>query len=162
MSSSIILTVINSILQKLIYKDNYDTIDDNVSDSNVRAQKRKNIRNHSWIINGIIRDAASSKSKPVDLAILDYRQCFDAMSVDITTNDMYEVGVTNNHLNLIYEGDKRSKIAVKTPFGLTDRINLNKVVAQGEINSPLKCSVTVDSIASNHAVCRNLVECFRP
>ena len=149
-------TVINSILQKLIYKDNYDTIDENMSDSNVGARKRKNIRNHSWIINGIIRDAASSKSKPVDLAILDYRQCFDAMSVDITTNDMYEVGVTNNHLNLIYEGDKRSKIAVKTPFGLTDRINLNKVVAQGEINSPLKCSVTVDSIASNHAV--NLAE----
>ena len=147
MSSSIILTVINSILQKLIYKDNYDTIDENMSDSNVGARKRKNIRNHSWIINGIIRDAASSKSKPVDLAILDYRQCFDAMSVDITTNDMYEVGVTNNHLNLIYEGDKRSKIAVKTPFGLTDRINLNKVVAQGEINSPLKCSVTVDLIA---------------
>ena len=77
------------------------------------------------------------------------------MSVDITTNDMYEVGVTNNHLNLIYEGDKRSKIAVKTPFGLTNRINLNKVVAQGEINSPLKCSVTVDSIASNHAVKEN-------
>merc|ERR1712218_243146 len=77
-------TVINSILQKLIYKDNYDTIDDNLSDSNVGARKRKNIRNHSWIINGIIRDAASSKSNPVDLAILDYRQCFDAMSVDIT------------------------------------------------------------------------------
>ena len=40
-------TVINSILQKLIYKDNYDTIDENMSDSNVGARKRKNIRNHS-------------------------------------------------------------------------------------------------------------------
>ena len=86
----------------------------------------------------------------MDLAVLDYRQCFDAMSVDITTNDMYEVGVTNDHLNLIYEGDKKSKIAVKTPFGIMKRVDLNKVVAQGEINSPLKCSITVDSIASEH------------
>ena len=86
----------------------------------------------------------------MDLAILDYRQCFDTMSVDITTNDMYEVGVTNDHLNLIYEGDKKSKIAVKTPMGVTERVDLNKVVAQGEIISPLKCSITVDSIACDH------------
>ena len=81
---------------------------------------------------------------------MDYRQCFDTMSVDITTNDLYEVGVTNDHLNLFHEGDKKSKIAVKTPAGLTKRVDLNKVVAQGEINSPLKCTVTVDSIASDH------------
>ena len=143
-------TVINSILQKLLYKDNYDTIDSNLSDSNVGARKRKNIRNHSWIINGVIRDAVTSKSKAVDLSIMDYRQCFDTMSVDITTNDLYEVGVINDHLNLFHEGDKKSKIAVKTPAGLTKRVDLNKVVAQGEINSPLKCTVTVDSIASDH------------
>ena len=143
-------TVINSILQQLLYKDNYDTIDGNLSDSNVGARKRKNIRNHSWIINGVIRDAVTSKSKAVDLAVLDYRQCFDTMSVDITTNDLYEVGVTTDHLNLFHEGDKKSKIAVKTPAGLTKRVDLNKVVAQGEINSPLKCTVTVDSIASDH------------
>ena len=70
--------------------------------------------------------------------------------MDITTNDLYEVGVTNDHLNLFHEGDKKSKIAVKTPAGLTKRADLNKVVAQGEINSPLKCAVTVDSIASDH------------
>ena len=46
-----------------------------INDSNVGARKRKNIRNHSWIINGVIRDAVTSKSKAVDLAILDYKQC---------------------------------------------------------------------------------------
>ena len=68
------------------------------------------------------------------------------MSVDITTNDMYEVGVTNDNLNLIYEGDKKSKIAVKTPFGITKRVDLNKVVAQGEINSPLKCAISYGNL----------------
>ena len=89
-----------------------------MSDSNVGARKGKNIRNHTFIINGIINDAASSKSKPVDLAILDYQQCFDAISVDVTINDLYEAGVTNDHLSLINECDASSKIAIKTPFGL--------------------------------------------
>ena len=56
--------ILDTILQKLIYNSNYDTIDNNLSDSNVGARKRKNIRNHSFIINGIISDAAASISKP--------------------------------------------------------------------------------------------------
>ena len=143
-------TVLNTIFQKLIYEDNYDMIDENLSDSNVGARKRKNIRNNSFIINGIINDTVSSKSKTIDLAILDYKQCFDALSVEICTNDMYNVGVTSDHLNLIHESDALSKIAIKTPLGLTKRVDVVKAVAQGEIPSPLKCTVTVDSISEEH------------
>ena len=143
-------TVLNTIFQKLIYEDNYDMIDENLSDSNVGARKRKNIRNNSFIINGIINDTVSSKSKTIDLAILDYKQCFVALSVEICTNDMYNVGVTSDHLNLIHESDALSKIAIKTPLGLTKRVDVVKAVAQGEIPSPLKCTVTVDSISEEH------------
>ena len=134
----------------MIYQDNYELIDENLSDSNVGARKRKNIRNHSFIINGIINDTVASKSKTIDLAILDYKQCFDVLSVESTTNDLYNVGVTSDHLNVIYESDARSKIAVKTPLGLTNRKDVEKAVAQGEVISPLKCTVSVDSIAEEH------------
>ena len=60
-------------------------------------------------------------------------------SDDITNNNMYKVSVNNDHLNLICEGDRKSQIAVKTPFRIMERVDLNKVVAQGKINSPLKC-----------------------
>ena len=43
-----------------------------------------------------------------------------------------------------------SKIAVKTPVGLTKREDVEKVVAQGEVMSPLKCAVMVDSISDAH------------
>ena len=143
-------TVLNSILQKLIYQDNYEEIDSNLSDSNVGARKRKNIRNHNFIINGIIHHTVTTKSRPVDLAVLDYRQCFDTVSVDVASNDLYNTGVINDQLNLIYECDSLSKIAVKTPVGLTRRVDVEKVVAQGEVMSPLKCTVMVDSIAQSH------------
>ena len=143
-------TVLNSILQKLIYQDNYEEIDSNLSDSNVGARKRKNIRNHNFIINGIIHHTVTAKSRPVDLAVLDYRQCFDTVSVDVASNDLYNTGVINEQLNLIYECDSLSKIAVKTPVGLTKRVDVEKIVAQGEVMSPLKCTVMVDSISDAH------------
>ena len=143
-------TVLNSILQKLIYKDNYDEIDSNLSDSNVGARKRKNIRNHTFVINGIIHHTVTSKSRPVDITVVDYKQCFDTLSVDVGCNDLYNVGVIDDQLNLIHECDSLSKVAVKTPVGLTKRVDVCKVVAQGEVISPLKCTVSVDSIAQAH------------
>ena len=143
-------TVLNTILQKLIYGSIYEEVDSNLSDSNIGARKRKSIRNHTFIINGIINDTIATKKTNVDLAIMDYKTCFDAMSVDVTINDLYSVGVKNDLLNLINQCDARSSIAVKTPVGLTDRIDIMKIVAQGEVNSPLKCTVTVDNIAQQH------------
>ena len=145
-------TVLNTILQKLIYNNQYEMIDSNLSDSNIGARKQRNIRNHTFIVNGIINDTTMSKNKNIDIAVLDYRQCFDALSADITINDLYEVGVTTNDLNLISECDSSSNIAIKTPVGMTKRVDVMKIVAQGEVMSPLKCTVSVDSIASSHAV----------
>lgn len=143
-------TVLNSILQKLIYNEKYEEIDFNLSDSNVGARKRKNIRNHNFIINGIIHHTVTAKARPVDITVLDYKQCFDTLSVDVVTNDLYNIGVNDDLLNLIYDCDSLSKVAVKTPVGMTKRVDVQKVVAQGEVISPLKCTISVDSIAEAH------------
>ena len=36
------------------------------------------------------------------------------LSVDVVTNDLYNIGVNDDQLNLIYECDSLSKVAVKT------------------------------------------------
>ena len=140
-------TVFNTILQKLIYNDKYDIIGKNLSDSNVGARKN---RNHTFIINGIINEVIQSKSESVDLTILDYKQCFDSLSVDITLNDLFEAGVKDNILNVISESDASSNVAIKTPLGITKRAEVKKFVAQRDVNSNLKCTVTVDSMSQNH------------
>ena len=45
---------IRSVIDNLIYKDYYDIIDDNMSDSNVGGRKGRNIRDDLFIVNGII------------------------------------------------------------------------------------------------------------
>jgi hypothetical protein len=60
-----VVSVNRSIVMKLIYKDKYDEVDENMSDSNVGARKGKNIRNHIFVVNGIVHDALHNrKSKP--------------------------------------------------------------------------------------------------
>ena len=63
-----------------------------------------------------------------------------------TINDLYEAGIQDDELPLIYKSDETSEIAVNTPFGITARETVHKIVMQGEVLAPLKCSVQVDTI----------------
>ena len=67
-----LVSIFRTILMKMIYKDKYDTIDKSMSDSNIGARKHKNIRNHIFVVNSVIHDVLSKKSKePIDIMILD-------------------------------------------------------------------------------------------
>ena len=73
-----------------------------MSDSNVGARKYKNIRNHIFVINGIINEVINKKNLAIDIEILDYKQCFDSMGLEETINDLWEAGINDNNLSLIY------------------------------------------------------------
>ena len=65
---------------RFIYMDKYEEIDKSMSDSQIGGRKGKNVRDHIWIINGIITEVLSKKSNiPVDLLIYDYKQCVDTL-----------------------------------------------------------------------------------
>ena len=138
------MNIFRSLLLKLIYNYEYENIDSKMSDSNVGGRKRKNIRNHLFIVNGIINETIKLKTN-VDIEILDFRQCFDSMWLDETINDLFEAGLNNDNLNVIYKLNEKNKVAVLTPHGSTERVTVNKIVMQGENLAPLECSVQVDT-----------------
>ena len=51
-----------SIIDKLIYNDKYDIINSNMSDSNIGGRRGRNIRDHLFVINGIINDINKNKN----------------------------------------------------------------------------------------------------
>ena len=67
------------------------------------------------------------------------------MWLDECINDLYEAGLDNPNLAVIYEANKVNKVAVMTPNGLTNREDISKIVMQGEVFGPIECSVTVDT-----------------
>ena len=109
----------------------------------------KNI-NNILIINGIIHDVMSSKKKkPILLQIYDYRQMFDAIELKEALSDIYDVGINDDNLTLIYKANNDVRMAVNTPNGLTDRQSLKNVVLQGDTFGSILASVQVDSIAND-------------
>ena len=140
-----VVTILRSIFMKLIYLDKYEEIDGSMSDSQVGARKNKNIRNHIWIVNGVICDVLSSKQKrPVDITIYDYRQCFDSLWLQECLNDMYDGGLQDDEFALLYDVNTHVKVAVKTPVGKTERGSINNAIIQGDVFGPLLCSKQVD------------------
>ena len=58
-----ILMVFRKIYDKLLYNDKYEEIDSNMSDSNIGGRKKKNIKNHLFIVYGVINAALEEKRR---------------------------------------------------------------------------------------------------
>ena len=84
-----IMNICRGIIMKIIYKEEYETIESHMSDSNIGARKRKNVRNHIFILNGVINEAINNKQKAIDIVILDYKQCFDGMWQECRTQILH-------------------------------------------------------------------------
>ena len=127
-----LVTIFRTILMKMIYKDKYDIIDGSMSDSTIGARKHKNIRNHIFIVNSIIHDVLSRKSKsPVDIMVLDYKQMFDSECLFQCMNDLYEAGVDDDIFSLIYEANRENMVAVNTPHGISKMEKNEEIVMRG-------------------------------
>ena len=48
------INIFRKIILKIIYNEEYENINENIFDSNVGGRKRKNIRNHLFVVNGLI------------------------------------------------------------------------------------------------------------
>ena len=144
--------VVRSIIMKLVYNEKYLEIDENISDSQMGGRKGKGCNFNIFILNGIIHDILKNKSSnPVMFQLFDYRQMFDSMHLEHAISDIYEAGLKDANLNLVYEANKEVFMAVNTPDGLTERQSLENIVLQGDTFGSLLASVQVDSIGKECA-----------
>ena len=108
---------LRTILDKLILNDKYDIIDGSMSCSNIGARKGRNIRDHLFVINGVLNEALQRKDKNIDIQIVDIQKCFDKMSYKETANDIYNAGVKDDKFLLMAKSNEKCMVAVKTPWG---------------------------------------------
>ena len=142
-----LVSIYRSILMKLLYNDNRKIIDENMSDSQVGARRNKNIRNHTWVLNGVINEVLKSKNNPpLDVQIVDVKQCFDGLWPEECMNDLFQYGIKNYALPLLYDGCSDIEIKVKTPVGITHAAKIDNTVMQGDVWGSPACAVSIDSI----------------
>ena len=144
-----ILSVLRKILDKILYMHLYPDLDTSMSDSNIGARSKKNVRNHLFIINGIINSVVKEGRECIDIMIYDIVQAFDSLWLQDCMNELYDLLPSGKHdskLALVYELNRENLVAVKTPVGLTERIDLPEIVQQGGSWGPIECSVSIDKI----------------
>ena len=93
------VSILRTILLRLLYNRCYSMVNANMSDSNIGARKEKSCRNHIWILNGINHEHHTSQKK-ADLRFnfYDYSQMFDSMVLSETLSDMHSVGMVDDSL----------------------------------------------------------------
>ena len=93
--------MLQSILNRLIYNDNYYTIDDNITDGNVGAHKQRNIHNYIFVLGAIINSVVNGDQEPIQVQVHDAFKCFDKLWLQATTNSLFEAGMKNSMQNLL-------------------------------------------------------------
>ena len=141
------VTIIRAILDRLIYNDEYETIDEALSDSNVGARKGRNIRDNVFVLNAVTNSIINGNKDAVDIQIFDVEKCFDALWVQECINDLYESGFDNDKLPILYLENKNAKIAIKNAQGKTRREIIHNVIMQGTVWASLCCTATMDKIS---------------
>ena len=95
---------------RLLFNTKYETINNNMSDSNVGGRKQLSCINHIFVINGEIHEVLSSKhNTPVTIQIYYYKQMFDSMDLEEAISDLYDSGMKDNTLKLLYNSTKNIK-----------------------------------------------------
>jgi hypothetical protein len=144
-----LLAVLRKILDKLVYLDKYPGLEQNMSDSNIGARKKKNVRNHLFIVYGVINSVLKEGRGCVDIQIYDLVQAFDALWLEDCMNDIYDclpANMRDRKLALVYQSNITNLVAINTPVGQTERVNMPKIVMQGGGWGPMECSVSIDKL----------------
>ena len=96
------VTIFRSILDRLIYNDEYETIDMNLTDCNVGARKERNIRDNIFVMNAIMNSMKKNKEEAIDFQVYDVEKCFDTLWLHEVIKCLFEAGLQNDKLPLLY------------------------------------------------------------
>ena len=94
-------------------------------------EKNRSARDNIFAISAIINSVVNGNSKPIQIQVIDAITCFDKLWLEACVNDLYEAGMNNDKLNLIYIENNNADVAVKINNRVSKTISVKNVVLQG-------------------------------
>ena len=125
-----------------------NTLQENISKFQNGGMNGKGVVDNLFIIRDIINHAKYLGKQW--LTFYDIEKCFDSLRLEDCINSLWDMGVRNDILSLIYLMNKEARVTVKTPVGDTDTILLTNLVKQGIVLGPVlnNCSLNKMSTLS--------------
>ena len=87
-------------------------------------------------------DHSKYMNKSIYLTTYDFQQAFDSLWLQDCILVLKKLGVEKYILKLIYEMNKKAVVQIKTPYGLTEPVDVTDIVKQGGILGSPMCSAT--------------------
>ena len=132
------LPILRNLLDEIIHLEDQETINGNMTQYQVGNQKKRSIRDHTFITHAVLHEARS-KNIQIDIIFTDIKQCFDSVWLEEAINDLYLSGIDSRNLNLLYESNTSTSMCVESSLGKSDRVTLNNIVMQGSVSGGTLC-----------------------
>ena len=133
-----ITSVLSKIMEKLI-KARIDPYTSRVSKLQAGSRANRSTCDNIFLLNGLI-DHALYLNSPLYLTFYDFKTCFDSLWLEDSMITMWNLGVKNEMLALMYKLNEHSTVQVKTPHGITKPFSTPRIVKQGTVLGPMLCS----------------------
>ena len=117
----------------------------NMSQFQTGGVKGKGVTDNLFILRGIV-DHSKYLGKELCITFYDTEKCFDSLWLADCLNSLWENGIQNDLLYLIYLLNHRAQIQVKSPLGITDTFTLTDITKQGTIMGPILNNCSLDRI----------------
>ena len=89
----------------------------------------------------------SGSEEACDIGVYDVMKCFDELWNQECLNDLWDAGCQDDNSNVLAQGNKSAKVAIKTTEGTTRRVTINNIIMQGTVNAGLFCTGSMDKLA---------------
>ena len=157
-----IVNIFKSLILRLIYRNKSEVIDSHMSEFQIGGRKGRNVRDHLFVVNGLISDTLSSvKMKPINIIIADFQTCFDGLSLPLACHDLYKSGCKDDQLALLFDINATNRVAVKTSIGITERFIFKENILQGDVFSNILASNQIDKFGKQCLENENHISMYR-
>ena len=121
----------------------------NIIESAISPFQNGGIQHRSRADNQMILNATIDYNNLLDcetyIFFADAYKCFDKLDLKTCIIDLYKI-TGSQDAKLKYNLNRRSKITIKTPVGVTDQIEVGEIVKQGTLNGPILCNISTDKV----------------
>ena len=95
-------------------------IDEDLTDNNVGARRKRKIRDNIFVLNAVTNSVTQGTAEAIDVQVFDIEKCFDSLWMEECNNNLYETGFDNDKLPIIFLENQNAQIAIKTAHGITE------------------------------------------
>ena len=140
-----IVVILTIIFEKVIKNRILPVLSTNMTQFQTGGAKGKGVVDNLFILRGII-DHSVYLNKPTFVTFYDIEKCFDSLWLEDCINTLWENGVQDDTIYLIYLLNAKASVTVNTPFGRAPVFELKHIVKQGTVLGPILNNCSLDTI----------------